>query len=52
MVKKVEPFDILNMWNILNFHLKQSNLHFFYFLQDRKKSSDHTVHGFMVFKMA
>ena len=48
----MEVFDVLKMWNILNFHLDHSNCYLFYFLKFQdplkssgKKSSDYGVHS-------
>ena len=50
-IAKMEPFDVLNMGNISDFHLEHSNPHFFTFSNSRtplfvkKKSSDYRVYG-------
>ena len=47
----MEPFEVLNMGNILDFHLEHFNCFFFIFLilgplyKPPKKSSDYKVHG-------
>ena len=50
--EKMEPFDVLNMGNISDFHLEHSNCYLFYvfkfrdpYISPKKNSSDYGVYG-------
>ena len=54
--EKIEPFDVLNVENISYYQLEHSNCYLFYvfkvwdpFISPRKKYSDYSVYGYILF---